>query len=136
MIRPPDWKPFSIAIPMPSTVAPADWTIWISPCRAQAVGQEIIDDQDVIIGIKKFLRHDHVIDTLVSERFNFRHVHLAVQVDALGLLGEYDRHIKMLGRHAGDADARRLDGEDLVDRPAGEPAFKLAPIWSRSLISI
>jgi len=34
MICPPGWKPFSTAMPIPDTAAPAIWTIWIRPCSA------------------------------------------------------------------------------------------------------
>ena len=54
MIRPPDWKPFSIAIPMPSTVPPASFTIEINPCNAQP-----------------FARKSSIIKTLSSEFKNF-----------------------------------------------------------------
>src|SRR5699024_7800018 len=72
------------------------------PLERTTVCQEIIDDQDMVVRREKLLRYDHMIDALMCERFDLRHIHLAVQVDALGFLGEYNRNIEMLGRHAGD----------------------------------
>ena len=41
---------------------------------------------------------------------------IAVEVDGLRLLGEHHRHVaEMPRRYAGDADARRLNGQNLVD---------------------
>ena len=54
-----------------------------------------------------------------------RGVDVAVDVFALGLFGKDHRHPEMARRHAGDGDARRLDGDDLVDAVAAEDAVEL-----------
>jgi len=40
MICPPIWRPFSIAMPMPSTVALADFAMAAKPCRARSFASE------------------------------------------------------------------------------------------------
>ena len=47
------------------------------------------------------------------------------RVDGLGLLGEHHGHAEMARHHARDADARRLDGEDLRDGSVGEQPLEL-----------
>ena len=76
---------------------------------------------------EKLLGDDHIIDALMGERPDLGSQHLAVQIDALGLLGKYDRHMKMLRRHARDADAGGLDRQDLVDGSVSEEPFELFP---------
>ena len=51
-------------------------------------------------------------------------VDLAVDVLALGLLGEDDRHVEMTRRHAGNGDAGRFNRQDLVDAVVLEDAVK------------
>ena len=55
MIRPPDWKPFSIAMPMPSTVPPASFTIEIYPCNAQPFASKSSIIKTLSLELKNFL---------------------------------------------------------------------------------
>ena len=86
-----------------------------------AVGQKIIDDQDVVVWPQKFFGDDDLIFTFVGEGFHLGHIHFPFDVDAFGFFGEDHRRMEMLGCHTGDADTGRFDGEDFVDGFAGEP---------------
>lgn len=54
MRSPPCWKPFSTAMPMPSTVAPAFGQLQQTQ-QGAAVGQEVVDDENVVLGVRNFL---------------------------------------------------------------------------------
>ena len=75
-----------------------------------ALGQKIIDDQNPVIFIEKFVGNYDVIHTLMREGFHLGGIYVAVNVGALGFFGKYHRHMKILRRHTGNADARGLDG--------------------------
>ena len=70
----------------------------------------------MVIRADKLLCDDDIVRSLVREGLNLCRVHLTVQVHALGLLGEHDRHMEMLRRDTGDSDSRCLDCQDLGDR--------------------
>ena len=90
-----------------------------------SVRQEVVDDQHMVVGVQELLRHDDVVHATVRERLDACREHLAVQVDALSLLCEHHRHAEMARHHAGDADAGRLDREDLRDGSVGEQPLEL-----------
>ena len=65
---------------------------------------------------------DHIVNLLMGEGLHFGVVYIPVDIDTLGLLGKYYRHVEILRRNAGDADAGSLDGQDLGDLVRGEAA--------------
>ena len=78
----------------------------------------------MILGVQKTFGHDDLILVLVGEGLHLRHIHLAVDIDGLGLLGEHHGHAKLLGHKAGDTDAGSLDGQHLGDVLIRETAVK------------
>ena len=75
----------------------------------------------MVAGVQILLGHDHRELLLLGEGIDRGGVLVAVKVDGLRLLGEHHRHIaEMLGRHTRNADAGRLDGQNLGDVLAGE----------------
>ena len=98
------------------------------PMQRLAVRQEIIDEQHVVVGVQIFLGHDDGKLLALGERVHRGGVLVAVEVDGLGLLGEHHRNIAEVACGAtGDANARRLDGQDLGDGLAGEMPGPLLP---------
>ena len=72
----------------------------------------------------------------MGEGFNFRHIHFAVEVDALGFLCKYDRHMEVHCRDTGDTDTGCLDRQDLVDIFIGKTALEFRTHLVKSSISI
>ena len=93
--------------------------------QGAAVGQEVVDDENVVLGGEELLGDDDIINFLVGEGLDLRLVVVVVQVDAHGLFGEHHRHVELAGHHSRDADAAGLDGEHLVDGLAIEQALPL-----------
>ena len=94
--------------------------------QGAAVGQEVVDDENVVLGGEELLGDDDIINFLVGEGLDLRLVVVVVQVDAHGLFGEHHRHIaEMLGGHACDANAGRFDGQDLIDAQMTETTVDL-----------
>ena len=60
-------------------------------------------------------------------------VHLPGDVFGAALFGEHHRHAELLRGHAGDADARRLNGQNLVDPRSGEQPRPLPPHGRKQL---
>lgn len=89
-----------------------------------AVGEEVVDDEDVVVAREVFLCEDDVVDAFVGEGFDFGVVHVAVKVDALGFLGEDDGYVEILRGDAGDADATGFDGEYFRDWDVCEAALE------------
>ncbi len=81
-----------------------------------AVGEEVIDEQHMVALVEIPLGDDDGEFLLLGERVHGRGVLVAIKVDGLRLLREHHGDIaEMTCRHAGDADAGSLDGQDLVD---------------------
>ena len=76
---PPPWKPFSTAMPMPSTVAPASWHSSIS-LLTLAVGKEIVDQQHVVAFIEIAFGHDDRELLLLGEGIHGGRVLVAVKI--------------------------------------------------------
>ena len=93
--------------------------------QGAAVGQEIIDDQQMIFFLQELLGHDDHVLVLVGKGLHLSDVHITINVDGLGLLGKDHRHAKFLCNEAGNADAGSLDGHDLGDGLVCEPAVEL-----------
>ena len=82
----------------------------------------------MVAGVQILLGHDHRELLLLGEGIDRGGVLVAVKVDGLRLLGEHhrhiaemlDRHVKAFRRHTRNADAGRLDGQNLGDVLAGE----------------
>ena len=85
MSSPPCWKPFSTAMPMPSTVAPASLGQIQQAHQSTAVCQEVIDDQDMILCGEELFGDDDIIDLLVGEGLDLGLIVVVIQVDAHGL---------------------------------------------------
>ena len=85
------------------------------PLEGTAVGQKIVDDQHMILRTQEFLGDHHLIAVFVGEGFNLRHIHVAFNVDGLGLLGEHHGNAELPGHKTGDADAGSFDGQHLGD---------------------
>ena len=93
--------------------------------QGAAVGQEVVDDENMVLGGEELLGDDDIINFLVGEGLDLRLVVVVVQVDAHGLFGKHHRHVELTGHHSRDADAAGLDGEHLVDGFAVEQALPL-----------
>ena len=87
-ILPPACWPFSMAMPTPSTVAPASRIRLISPWDRAAVGQEIVDNQNMILRPDVLFGNDYIVYPLVGKGFNLGGVHLSVDIDALSFFRE------------------------------------------------
>ena len=109
---PPFWKPFSITIPAPSSVAPDSLTILMSPSNAHPFA-------------RKFLGQDHIIYFLMCEGFYLGTVHFTIKIQTLGFFGKNDRYIKILCGNTGNTDAGCLNSEDFSNRTICETSFKL-----------
>ena len=84
--------------------------------KRAAVGQEVVDDQDLVALGQETLTNDDRVLLLLGKGVDGRGILLAVEVDGLRLLGKDNRHTaKMLSRDAGHANARSLNRQDLVD---------------------
>ena len=92
--------------------------------QGAAVCQKIIDDQHMILRGQKPLGNDDLILVLVGKGFHFRHQHLTVDVDGLGLLRENHGNTKFLGNKSGNADTGSLNGQHLVDGLAFKTALE------------
>ena len=89
-------------------------------------GQEVVDDDNVLAGVKEALGDDDVVDAVLGEAPDLRAVLLAVEVRGLGLARkDHGDAIEVLGRNAGDADAGGLDRQDLINALALEQARPL-----------
>ena len=60
----------------------------------------------------------------MGKGFHLGGVHLSGNVFGLRFLGKYHRHVKILGDNTGDADAGRLNGQDLCHLRVREAAFE------------
>lgn len=61
-------------------------------------------------------------------------INIACNVLGLGFLCKYNRHMELLGYHAGNADSGCLNRKDLVDLTVRESALKLlADLYKRSV---
>ena len=90
-----------------------------------AVGEKVVDDEDVIVRREEFFADDDVAHCFVGEGFDARVAEVAVEVEAFAFLCENDgRVIEMLGADGCDADAGCFDGEDFVNGRAGKTAGK------------
>ena len=74
----------------------------------------------MVVGPEEAGGDDDVVDAVVGEGLDARGIHRAIKDDGLGLLREHHGHAEMMRHHGGDADARGLDGEDLVNGLARE----------------
>ena len=88
-----------------------------------APGEEIVDDQHMVLRAQELGRHLHIKLGAPGKGHHRSGVQLPVQVFGFGLFGEHHRQIaEILGGDGGNSDAAGLDGEDLVDAPVGEQA--------------
>ena len=85
-----------------------------------AIGEEIIDNQNVVVRTDKFLGYDNVVDLFMGKGFNFCRIDIAVQIDALRLFGKDNRNAEMLSGNTCNSDAGGFDGQDFVDRTVSE----------------
>lgn len=89
-----------------------------------SVCEEIVDDQDMILWAQELLRYDHLVLTLMGEGLHLCGIDIAIDIEALGLLREHHRYMKVVRYDAGNADAGSFDGENLIDRLPFETAFR------------
>ena len=61
----------------------------------------------------------------MGEGLHLRHVHISLDVHALGFLREKHGNLKIFGGGAGNGDPRRLDSQDLRHPHALKPTVKL-----------
>ena len=104
--------------------------------QSAAVGEEVVDDEHMVVGPEKTGGDDDVVDAVVGEGLDARGIHRAIQVDGLGLLREHHGHAEMMRHHGGDADARGLDGEDLVNGLARKQALPFLGHLGEQLLSL
>ena len=78
----------------------------------------------MILRTQELLGHDDLILILMGEGLHLGNVHLALDVDGLGLLGKHHGHAELLCHETGDADAGGLNGQHLGDGLIGKPAVK------------
>ena len=70
----------------------------------------------MLAALEEALGDDDLVGAALGVALDLGAVLLAVEVLGLGLAGEHHRRVVEVGSgHAGDADAGRLDGQDLVD---------------------
>ena len=94
--------------------------------QGAAVRQKVVDYEHMVFGTDELLGNDDVENLAMGKALDARAIHFAIEVDRLGFLGEHDRSVVEMARgHAGNANPRSLDGEDLVDRAIGEQALEL-----------
>ena len=74
---------------------------------------------------QKLLRYDDMIFTFMSKGFYLRHIHVSIQINTLRFLRKYNRNVKMLGSHAGNADPGRLDSKYFIDGFSFKAALEL-----------
>ena len=65
--------------------------------------------------MQELLRDNHLIFTLMCERFHLSQIHIAVNIDAFGFLGKHYRHAKACRHNTSNSDTRCLNGENFVD---------------------
>lgn len=80
-----------------------------------AVGKKIVQNQNFIIGGKKFFGQCDIVIPAVGVGVHLGGENISINVFTFCFFGKYNRHIKMTGRHAGNGNAGSLDGENLVD---------------------
>ena len=92
--------------------------------QCAAIGQDSIDDQNVLTLMQEFLGHDDLILILVGEGFHLGNEHITINVDRLGLLGKNQRNIKFLSNKGSNANAGRFNGHDLGNGLMAKSAFE------------
>ena len=93
--------------------------------QGAAVGQEIVDDEDMVFRGEELFGDDDVIDLFVGEGLDLGLVIVVVQIDAHGLFGKDHRHIELAGDHCCNADAAGFNGQHFVDGLACKQALPL-----------
>ena len=88
------------------------------------VGEEIVDNEHLIVRAQKFLGNDDLVFRFVGKRFHFRHEQIGVEIDTLGFFREHDGHAEKPRRRASDRNTRSFYGEDFVDSFALETTEK------------
>ena len=83
--------------------------------QGAAVGQEVVDDQNVLPLMEELLGHDNLFLVLMGEGLHLGNKHVAINVDGLGLLGEHHGNAEFLSHKCGNTDTGGLDGQDLGD---------------------
>ena len=112
---PPGCMPFSIAMPTPTSSAPACFT----------VGEEIVHDEDFIGRLEVRARNENVVELFVREGVCLGNVFVIGAVDGLALLGKNHGHVVQVGDECRDGDTACLDGEHLIELDVGKTAFEL-----------
>ena len=79
-----------------------------------AVCQKVVQNQHTVAEVQKLFGQGDIILAAIGKGLHLGGIDLAVNVLALGLFGEHDRHVEIPGGHAGDGNAGSLDGQDLV----------------------
>ena len=90
-----------------------------------AIGQKIINDQNVFTFVQELLGNDDIILILVCKGFHFCHIHFAIQVDGLGLLGKDHGNAKFLGNKSSNTDTGSFNGHNLGNGLMAETALEL-----------
>ena len=93
--------------------------------RRLAVGEEVIDDQDVLAGWQELLQHEDVGVLLLRVGEDAVRVDGLVDQGRLLLAREDERHVERKRRHDADGDARCLDRQDAVNARIAEEAREL-----------
>ena len=78
----------------------------------------------MILWAQELLRYDHLVLTLMGEGLHLCGIDIAIDIEALGLLREHHRYMKVVRYDAGNADAGSFDGENLIDLLPFETAFR------------
>ena len=99
------------------------------PFQSAAVRQKIVDQKNPVVGGEEFFGNDDVVNASVGKGFYLCREYVARDVLGLRLFGKDDGNVEIRNLDArlfdaGDADAGRLDREDLVYACVGEAAVK------------
>ena len=90
-----------------------------------AVGEEVIDDEHLVVGREIRTGHEDVVHLLVGEGISLRDVLVVSTIGSFSFLGEDYGYIIEIGEHSGNGDARCFDGEDFVDGFATKTTLEL-----------
>ena len=89
-----------------------------------AVGQEVIDEENVVFGGEVFLADDDGVVSLLGERTHRRDKHV-IHCRGFLLFGKHNGQFHEVSQHDGRCYARGLDGQYLVDGRIGEAPYEL-----------
>ena len=92
--------------------------------KGTAVCQEIVNNKDVLAFMQELLGYDDLILVLMGEGFHLGHIHLAIQINGLGLLGKDQGNAEFLCDKDCDTDTGGLNGHDLGNGLVTEAALE------------